>query len=168
VLAFRIVEAGLEATDVGMSKATGDEGERYVAANVPCPNCSKPLQQLPASFPLYDVQCSSCLFRAQVKTPRSKPRGRIRGAGWRIMEHALKTGQPVPPLIVNFVWQAGGGKQHREVRFYPLIPRRHLERYKLGPTHSHPNYPMFNYIGLDRLPCFVLAADKTWRAPLLA
>src|SRR4051812_4523220 len=91
------------------------------------PTAQKELRLLPESFPLYDVQCSSCVFRAQVKTAKSKPKDRIYGAGWRIMDHALKIGQPVPPLIIYFVWESGG-KGQRAIRFYPFVPRRHLRR----------------------------------------
>jgi hypothetical protein len=79
-----------------VTKATGDEGERFIAEHIPCPNCSKALILLPPSYPPFDVQCSGCFFRAQVKTSQRRPGGRIRGAGWKIMQHVLKAGQMVP------------------------------------------------------------------------
>jgi len=57
---------------------------------VPCPNCAKKLMSLPKNFPLYDIQCTGCSFRAQVKTNNSKPKNEIFGAGWDIMSKVLK------------------------------------------------------------------------------
>lgn len=88
-------------------QAAGEAGEREVCDKVPCPNCGRKLVQLPPGFPMFDVQCSRCLFRAQVKTVNGKPRGVIRGAGWDIYEKVLKAGHLAPPLIVNFNWQSG-------------------------------------------------------------
>ena len=42
-------------------------GEKVVVEKVPCPNCGKRLMPLPPNYPLYDLQCTGCLFRAQVK-----------------------------------------------------------------------------------------------------
>lgn len=79
------------------NQEAGAAGERDVCENVPCPNCGKKLVLLPPGFPLFDVQCSRCLFRAQVKTVASRPRGRIQGAGWDIYEKVL----PVPVLSTS-------------------------------------------------------------------
>jgi len=46
---------------------------------------------LPKNYPLYDVQCTGCLFRAQVKTNNSKPRLAIFGAGWDIISKVMKS-----------------------------------------------------------------------------
>jgi hypothetical protein len=140
-------------------KRTGDAGEAFVVANVGCPNCGKDLQRLPESYPLYDVQCSACLFRAQVKSPTSKPKPgtRIRGAGWSILSAALKAGGTVPPMIANYHWEEQG-KLHREVRFYPFIERANIKRRPLSRNPDHPRaaYQMFDYVGVSALPHFVL------------
>jgi len=73
------------------SKEVGDVGEREVVELIPCPNCGKRLMPLPKNYPLYDVQCTGCLFRAQVKTNNSKPRLAIFGAGWDIISKVMKS-----------------------------------------------------------------------------
>jgi len=90
------------------NKKWGDKGEQEVVDLVQCPNCGKDLMLLPPNYPLYDVQCTGCSFRAQVKTNRTKPKPIIFGAGWQIMEKVLKSGFMVPPLIANFRWQEQG------------------------------------------------------------
>ena len=52
-------------------KMTGDQGEVDVVEKIVCPNCGKKMSQLPNSFPLYDLQCTACNFRAQVKSSNS-------------------------------------------------------------------------------------------------
>ncbi len=84
------------------NKSAGDIGEQEVVDLVPCPNCQKKLMLLPVGYPLFDVQCTGCSFRAQVKTNRSKPKASILGAGWQIMDKVLKSGYLTPPLIANF------------------------------------------------------------------
>ena len=71
-------------------------------AIVKCPNCNKKLMLLPPNYPLMDVQCTACYFRAQVKTINSKPKDNGLGAGWEIMNKVLKSGQMVPPTFFNF------------------------------------------------------------------
>lgn len=137
------------------NKESGDAGEIDVVAKVPCPNCSKKLMVLPPNYPLYDVQCVGCSFRAQIKTNRSKPKKEIFGAGWDIMEKVLKSGFITPPLITNFVWKDKMG-EHQEIRFYPFIPKKNLKMHQLSPTARRANYKMFNYIGIDALPYFVV------------
>lgn len=137
------------------NKQWGDVGEREVIKFVSCPNCKKTLMLLPKGYPLFDVQCSGCSFRAQVKTNRSKPKAEIFGAGWQIMDKVLKSGFTSPPLLVNFKWEDKVSK-HQEIRFYPFVPKSHLKKYRLPPTAKRANYWMFNYIGLDRLPFFIL------------
>ena len=56
------------------NKVTGDIGELEVIKLVACPNCNRKLMLLPKGYPLYDVQCTGCSFRAQVKTNQSKRR----------------------------------------------------------------------------------------------
>jgi len=105
------------------NKISGDLGEQEVVELVPCPNCNKKLMILPPSYPLLDVQCTGCSFRAQVKTNMKKPCPIIFGAGWDIIDKVLKSGYMVPPLFTNFKWtEAGTAKQ--EIRFYPFIPKK--------------------------------------------
>lgn len=137
------------------NRQSGDEGEQEVIDLIVCPNCSKKLMGLPSNYPLYDVQCTGCSFRAQVKTNQSKPKKEIFGAGWQIMEKVLKSGFITPPMIANFKWIDRTGK-HQEIRFYPFVPKSNLKKYKLPPTARRANYWMFNYIGLDKLPYFVV------------
>ena len=111
---------------------------------------------LPPSYPLFDLQCSGCSFRVQVKTNRSKPKDEIFGAGWQIMDKVLKSGYLVPALIANFIWKEKGIDK-QEIRFYPFIPKKNLKKRKLSETSRRPNYEMFNYVGLESdIPYFVL------------
>ena len=137
------------------NKLAGDAGEREVVQKVPCPNCGKKLMLLPPGYPMYDVQCTGCTFRAQVKTNKAKPSSQIFGAGWDIIEKVMKAGYVVPALFANFVWSDKSGK-HQEVRFYPFIPKIHLKMRQLSPTARRANYRMFNYVGIDKLPHFVV------------
>ncbi len=137
------------------NKENGDAGEIDVVKKVPCPNCGKKLMVLPQNYPLYDVQCVGCSFRAQVKTNNTKPKSQIFGAGWDIMEKVLKSGFITPPLITNFIWKSRTGS-HQEIRFYPFIPKKNLKMHKLSSTARRANYKMFNYIGIDKLPYFVV------------
>lgn len=133
------------------NKVTGDAGELAVCELVVCPNCSSKLMLLPPSFPMFDVQCTRCLFRAQIKTISGKPRGTIFGAGWDIYEKVLKAGHLSPPLIVNFKWTSGG-KLQQDIRFYPFIAKENVKKYQLSETARRANYRMFRYVGLDKLP----------------
>lgn len=135
------------------NKINGDIGEKEVVDLVPCPNCQKNLMLLPKNYPLYDVQCTGCLFRAQVKTNNCKPKSEIFGAGWDIIEKVLKSGFMIPPLIANFKWLEKG-VEHQEIIFYPFVPKSNLKKRQLKETARRANYKMFNYIGLDKLPNF--------------
>jgi hypothetical protein len=137
------------------NKESGDDGEQEIVDLIPCPNCKKKLMLLPKNYPLYDVQCVGCNFRAQVKTNQTRPKKEIFGAGWDIIEKVLKSGFLVPPLITNFKWEEKGEK-HQEIRFYPFIPKLNLKMHQLSPTARRANYKMFNYIGIDELPYFVM------------
>jgi hypothetical protein len=139
----------------GINKEFGDAGEREVVELVPCPNCNKELMLLPPNYPMNDVQCSGCNFRAQIKTNNSKPKAEIFGAGWDITDKVLKSGYLMPPLIANFKWTEKGIERH-EIRFYPFVPKKNLKMRKLSPTARRANYKMFNYVGLDNLPFFTL------------
>lgn len=135
-------------------KFTGDTGEKEVVDLVSCPNCDRKLMLLPASFPLNDIQCTGCHFRAQVKSVSSKPKDIIRGAGWDIMAKVLKAGFLVPPLIANFHWEEGKTK-HQEIRFYPFIKKGNLSKYIANIHQGERRYAMFNY-SLKGLAFFVL------------
>lgn len=135
--------------------AAGDKGEQEVIRLVPCPNCGKKLMALPKNYPLYDVQCTGCLFRAQVKTNNSKPKKVIFGAGWDIMSKVLKAGAITPPLMANFKWKKKG-VLCQEIRFYPFVPKRYLKMRQLSPKADRANYKMFNYVELDTIPHFLL------------
>lgn len=137
------------------NKVSGDSGELEVVELVPCPNCGKKLMLLPQSYPLYDVQCTGCSFRAQVKTNNTKPKAEIFGAGWDIIDKVLKAGFVIPPLIANFKWKEKG-RERQEIRFYPFVPKIHLKKRQLSPTARRANYRMFNYTGIDKLPHFIL------------
>lgn len=65
------------------NKERGNVGEEEIVKLVPCPNCGKKLMKLPKNYPLVDVQCEGCTFRAQVKTVNSSPKKIIFGAGWK-------------------------------------------------------------------------------------
>ena len=134
-------------------KLTGLRGEKEVIELIRCPNCGKALMLLPPSYPLYDTQCTGCVFRAQVKTVNSKPKSEILGAGWEIMDKVLKSGFIIPPLVVNFHWEESG-KAHHEIRFYPFVPKTSLKKYQLSPNARRANYKMFHYTGLNTIPHF--------------
>jgi hypothetical protein len=137
------------------NKIAGDKGEKDVIKKVRCPNCTKALMGLPKNYPMYDVQCTGCIFRAQVKTNNSKPKSEIFGAGWDIIEKVMKAGFVIPALFANFVWEDKEGS-HQEIRFYPFVPKTHLKMRQLSPTARRANYRMFNYVGIDKLPHFVV------------
>lgn len=137
------------------NKSRGDVGEREVVKLVECPNCSKKLMLLPPNYPLFDVQCTGCNFRAQVKTNQCKPKGIIFGAGWQIMDKVLKSGYLSPALIANFKWEEKG-KPKQEIRFYPFVPKKNLRKYQLSKKARRADYWMFRYEGLDKIPYFVL------------
>ena len=122
---------------------------------MPCPHCGKKLMLLPPNYPLYEVQCTGCSFRAQVKSQSCAPRDQVFGAGWDILEKVLKSGFMIPPLIVNHNWKTESGSNH-EIHFYPFIPRRNLRKRQLSAEAQRANYRMFNYLGLRKLPHFVV------------
>lgn len=137
------------------NKQAGDQGEKEVVTLVSCPNCGRKLMILPPGYPLFDIQCTGCSFRAQVKSSNSAPKKEIFGAGWQIMDKVLKSGYITPPILVNFKWRNKVGF-HQEIRFYPFVPKQNLKKHRLSPKARRANYWMFNYVGLDKLPHFVL------------
>jgi len=58
-------------SDSPNSQTTGRKGELDVIRLVRCPNCGKKLMPLPANYPMYDIQCTACTFRARVKTKQT-------------------------------------------------------------------------------------------------
>jgi DNA-directed RNA polymerase subunit RPC12/RpoP len=131
----------------------GNKGELEVIAKVKCPNCGKKLMRLPKGYPLVDVQCKACYFRAQVKSPTSEPKDVIFGAGWDILNKTLKSGYQIPNLIVNFKWNNG-----QEIIFFPFIPKANIKP-KVANVRG-TTYKMFNYIGLKSLPQMTLYKNK--------
>ena len=71
------------------------------------------------------------------------------------MEKVLKAGYMTPPLLVNFKWKDATGA-HQKIIFYPFIPKSHLRVRKLSSRARRANYRMFNYVGIDKLPHFVV------------
>lgn len=140
------------------NKITGDLGEQEICERIPCPNCDKKLMLLPPGFPMYDVQCTRCLFRAQVKTVNKRPTGSIFGAGWDIYEKVTRAGYLSPSLIVNYKWIGKEGKR-QVIRFYPFIAKGNLKNYQLSPTARRANYRMFKYVKLDKIPFFELYSN---------
>lgn len=135
------------------NKETGNKGELEIVEKVNCPNCKKKLMLLPPNYPLVDVQCTACHFRAQVKTINSNPKDITFGAGWEIMNKVLKSGYMVPPTFFNFKWNE---EKNQEIRFYPFIPKINLQTYQLSEKARRANYKMFRYVGLNKLPFFIL------------
>ncbi len=137
------------------NKQAGDFGEQEIVGLIKCPNCKKNLMLLPPSFPLCDVQCVGCNFRAQVKTNSSKPKKEIFGATWEVMDKVTKSGYFVPPLIANFKW-VEKDQLKQEIRFYPFVPKVNLKKYLAKFKNRRKDLWMFNYIDLDKLPHFIL------------
>jgi hypothetical protein len=119
----------------GPSTTLGDEAERYVVERVPCPSCGCGLRQLPPGYPLFDVQCSRCLFRAQVKRVQEKPRSRLRGGSWNVVSTYLRTGQLLPPMFVCFEWPRSRAEPG-SVYFFPLVPAKNVGKRVLSERHK--------------------------------
>lgn len=137
------------------NKNTGDNGEKEVVRLVKCPNCGKKMMLLAQNNPLYDVQCTACQFREQIKTNDCKPKGEVFGAGWEIMDKALKSGMLPPPLIVNFKWKEKNMNKQK-ILFFPFVKRENLIKYELSKKAKRSGYKMFRYSKLLDLPHFVL------------
>ena len=131
------------------NKEKGNAGEKDVVDKVKCPNCKKKLMLLPPNYPLADIQCTACHFRAQIKSLNSKPKSSTFGAGWEIMNKVVKSGYLIPPIFLNFKWE-----DKQEIRFYPFIPKENMEKYTLSENARRANYKMFRYVNLDKLPYF--------------
>jgi hypothetical protein len=140
--------------DLRKAGTSGRAGEAAVVEVVRCPNCQSKLLLLPPGFPLFDVQCTRCMFRAQVKTVRAAPlKDQVFGAGWDVLEKSLKAGQLIPPLILNFQWVDGAtnAKRH-EVYFYPFLTKDNVRRRQRSDRGQRPGYKEFNYVGLLTVP----------------
>jgi hypothetical protein len=152
------------------SQKVGDKGAKDVVNTVKCPNCDHKMIELPKNYPLYDIQCKACYFRAQVKTSSSGPNAKgqfnktPQGAGWGILEKVLKAGYQFPPLIVINKWTDKETKKNmKRILFYPFIPRagnKYVRTYKTSEFHRQPNYPMFSYRNLGGLPSIQLYPKK--------
>jgi hypothetical protein len=94
------------------------------------------------------------MFRAQVKTVRfAPPKDQIFGAGWDVLEKTLKTGQLIPPLLVNFQWSAGATTRARqEVHFFPFLTKDNVRKRQRSEGGQRPGYREFNYVGLLKAP----------------
>lgn len=132
------------------SHESGFGGEMEITKYVACPGCNSPLVLLPKGFPLYDIQCSRCIFRAQVKTNRCAPKGQIFGAGYDILESSRRAGQLIPPLIAHFNWvdKSGDGSLRREVYFFPFLTDSNIRLRVRSAGGARPGYREFNYVGL--------------------
>ena len=133
----------------------GFEAEAFVIENVPCPSCGHELRALHPGFPLYDVDCSRCLFRAQVKRILAPPRNRIRGASWDVLHHHLRTGQLIPPIFACFGWKTGAPAP-QVIYFFPFIPATHISRRVLSENHATPGRKMTEYERMLELPKMVV------------
>lgn len=145
------------------NKPKGDAGEKEVVRRVPCPNCGRKLMLMPKNYPMYDIQCTACNFRAQVKTNHTRPHREIFGATWQIMNKVLKAGYLVPALFVLFKWSGKGGAKS-ELRFYPFIPKHHLKPYKTYIKKQKRRLEMFNYRSVDTIPYFIFIKDSWEKA----
>jgi hypothetical protein len=159
-----------EQTQRTQKQKIGDDGEKEIAKHVPCPNCGKKLETLPKNYPLYDVQCNGCYFRAQVKTSGSSAKSTVRGAGWGIINKVMKAGFLAPPLIVYFRGtKLKGKKNHKtksQILFFPFVTKKTMVNHTLNRPDR---YKMFNYDGLLNLPHFELVkkgARKIWETGL--
>lgn len=137
------------------STAGGVEAEQFVVARVPCPSCGSALRGLPPGYPLYDVECTRCLLRAQVKRVLAPPRDRIRGASWDVISHHVRTGHLIPPLFACFGWPKGGSAPS-VVWFFPFIPLRNIEKRTLSERHQTPGRRMTEYVRMRALPHVVV------------
>jgi hypothetical protein len=143
------------------SHQSGSDGEAEVVQAVKCPNCGSSLMALPVSFPLFDVQCKRCLFRAQVKTARCPPKNEIFGAGWDILEKNRKAGHLIPPLIAHFHWKDKTGQARRKVYFFPFLTDDNIRLRTRSSNGKRPGYREFNYVGLlgENVPRMVLLEE---------
>lgn len=143
------------------SVSLGEEAESFVVEHVRCPSCGSALRQLPPGYPLFDVQCSACLFRAQVKRVQEKPRSRLRGGSWSVVSTYLRTGQLLPPMFVCFDWPRSK-PEPGAVFFFPLVPAKNVVKRVLTDQHkTDAGRAMAEYRDMLSLPYQVVAAART-------
>lgn len=145
------------------NKPQGDAGEKEIVRRIPCPNCGRKLMLLPKNYPMYDVQCTGCNFRAQIKLNNTKPHREIFGATWEIMNKVMKAGYLVPTLFVLFKW-VEKEKKRSELRFYPFVPKSHLKPYQTRVKKTKRDLVMFNYRNIHLIPYFVYRKGEWERA----
>jgi hypothetical protein len=137
---------------------SGERAVQFVLANVRCPYCEKALMDLPRATPVYDVACSRCEFRAQVKSVETSIRSRIRGASARPLVGLRLAGKLSPPLIVVWRWD-GERRTADEVSLFPLVPWSHVRERVLPANHATmAGRLMVDYHDLGRLPKIPLYA----------
>lgn len=143
------------------SASSGAEAEAFVVERIACPSCGSALRPLPSGYPLYDVECTRCLLRAQVKRILAAPRDRIRGATWDVMSHHFKTGHLIPPMFACFGWPSGA-PEPLTVWFFLLIPTANVKMRVLSDRHqTQPGRRMAEYVGMKSVPHFVVfEADR--------
>jgi|ERR1039458_3979989 hypothetical protein len=135
---------------------SGERAVEFVLAQVKCPYCGKTLIDLPRATPVYDVACSRCEFRAQVKSVETRKRSRIRGASARPLAGLRLAGKLSPPLSVVWEWD-GTVRSAAEISLFPLVPWSHL--HERAPPANHAMMPgrlMVDYHDLQLLPHFEL------------
>jgi DNA-directed RNA polymerase subunit RPC12/RpoP len=136
--------------------ASGERAVEFVLAQVKCAYCEKALVDLPRATPVYDVACSRCEFRAQVKSVETHMRRRIRGASARPLAGLRLAGKSSPPLIVVWGWD-GEARSAERVTLYPLVPWRHIRERALSQNHeTMAGRLMVDYHDLHLLPFFEL------------
>jgi hypothetical protein len=149
---------------VATNAAGGAEAERFVVERIVCPSCQRALRTLPPGYPLYDVKCTHCLLRAQVKRVLASPRDRIRGASWDVISHHVKTGHPIPPLFACFGWRRDESEPG-EVWFFPFIPVRNIQMRTLSERHQTPGRRMTEYVEMRTLPHMVVFERRAPTSP---
>lgn len=139
---------------------SGERAVEFVIALVKCPYCVKTLVDLPRATPVYDIACTRCEFRAQVKSVETKKRSRIRGASAGPLAGLRLAGKASPPLIVVWGWD-GVDRTATEVSLFPLVPWSHIRERVLPDTHSTmAGRRMVDYHGLSTLPHFSLYVSE--------
>jgi hypothetical protein len=70
-----------------------------------------------------------------------------------VLEKTLKTGQLIPPLLLNFQWTDGATSELRhEVYFFPFLTKDNVRRRQRSASGQRPGYKEFNYVGLLNVP----------------
>jgi hypothetical protein len=136
----------------------GTEAEAFVASHVACPSCGNALRPLAPGYPMYDVECTRCLLRAQVKRIAMAPRDRIRGASWDVLRHHVRTGHLLPPMFACFGWPSSA-EEPQTVWFFPLIPVTNLRKRVLSERHQTPGRKMAEYVDMRAVPHFVVFCE---------